>query len=132
MACTADLVQPSATVATNRAEILLTYAINLPDPYEVAALAGQYPDGVRLSPVAAQAQYDRTAAYGGTPNVYAGPGPVYGQYQNVGIVIAPYAVASQPAFRADEWPDEYGRPLGNVSPETLYVWVGRFATARVK
>jgi hypothetical protein len=101
----------------------LAYEIHIPDANLAYTLLVAHPNGVEMSPVEAQRQYDFTSAYRNTPNVYAGfPRPAYSAYQFDSIVIAPYAIASVVSFPASAWPDQYGRfPLN-----TEYTWVGHF------
>lgn len=102
----------------------LAYDINIPDVALTLSLARTYPNGVRMAPIAAQARWDYTAAYGGSPNVYFGEvGPKCQTYFGTGIVIAPLGVASQAVFTSAEW--------NVVEPGFTYAWVGRFTYARV-
>lgn len=116
---------PSATPA-QVPPIPLTYAINVPTLAIATAALVQYPNGIHLAPVAAQAQYDYSAVYG-APNVYYGPAaPTTAIYRGVGIVVAPLAIASVPTFAASDWPDASGQPFGGSAPTQQYVWLGRF------
>ena len=120
----------SSPVAPSTPPTDLTYAINLPGLVEVQSLLVQYPNGLHLSPVDAQTLYDRRAFYGGTPNVYAGavtPTAWIGgnPYHGVGVVIAPFAVASVPIFKSTDWPDSNGQPFSG-NPTTRFAWLGRF------
>lgn len=104
----------------------ITYAINLPDAGLVSSMQLQYPHGVTgISPVEAQARWDYSAYYDGSPNVYAGPtAPLLATmvYKNVGILIAPILVASKPTFLGSEW--------SIMSPTITYEWIGQFAYAK--
>lgn len=119
-ACTSSPVAP--TLDQPIARTPLGYTINVPDAYRVQQLRAEFPHGVALSPIDAQARYDYTAAYHGSPNVYYGAtAPAYqGQYQMTGIVSAPYAIASQASFYGRDWPGS------GLEPNTLYTWVGDF------
>lgn len=118
---------PGAAPVSSERHVALTYAINIPDPTTAQALITAHPIGVAISPVDAQAQYDFTAAYGGTPNVYAGRSAPAGTYFSAGIVTAPYAIASVASFHAYEWPDQYGQSPAGV----IYDWLGRFVYTMV-
>lgn len=100
---------------------VITYAINLPSFQEVEGLRSRYPEGISLPPVVAQSTWDRTASYGGSPNVYFGPlAPTCPfQYQRVGIVVAPVGAASSLFFTAKDWP-------GPLEAGVTYTWLGRF------
>lgn len=95
------------------------FDINIPDLFVLASLKRTYPDGVRMSPVAAQRQFDYTAAYKGSPNVYYGEIAPHCEYIYVGIVVAPLHVATLDTFTASDWP-------GVLEAGFTYAWVGRF------
>lgn len=110
-------------VVERQAEV--DYDINVPSPQLAASLRFQYPNGVHVSPLDAQRQWDYTAAYGGSPNVYYGETAPACEYLGVGIVVAPHAVAGLATFHAGDWPG-----LG-WEPGVTYVWVGRFVYAAI-
>lgn len=113
---------PTTTVTPTTTVQDITYTINVPSLGLTQQLLTAYPDGVYLSPIAAQAAYNYSDAYQGTPNVYAGE--VWrSEYYLTGIVIAPIAVASLPHFPASMWPDNFGLYPTGVE----YRWLGRFA-----
>lgn len=106
--------------------ITLQYDINIPVPILVQQLQTQFPNGVAVSPIAAQAQWDFRCLYSGSANVYYGPEPPpQGMYQGVGLVIAPADVAGMLTFPATMWPQiAVGEPAG-----TTYTWLGKFVYA---
>lgn len=122
--CASSPAGPTALPAPVAA-LQMDYDINIPDLLALQGLKAQYPQGVHVPPAAAQARWDYTAAYGGSPNVYLGPvsGPCQ-QYYNTGIVIAPVKVAQLPTFTAEDWPG-----IG-LEPGRVYEWVGRFTFAQ--
>jgi hypothetical protein len=125
-ACTSSPSSPTATTVAVPGPALdtFTYTINIPDPVLAAQLRLAYPNGRLMSPVAAQAAYDYTAACHGYPNVYYGPlAPPVGAYFDGAITVAPYAVASVETFPSSAWPNMYGQFASN----TTYQWLGRFA-----
>lgn len=102
----------------------VTYAINIPEVLLAHSLAAQWPNGIRLSPLDAQRQYDYTATYKGSPNVYYGEtAPMVCTYENAGIVVAPRTIAGMSQFTALDWPG-----IG-LDPGITYEWLGRFAYA---
>lgn len=111
------------TTVEPAAQLEITYAINISDLAESLRLKQQYPNGVRMSPVEAQARWDYTAAYGGSPNVYYGATAPCHEYIRVGIVVAPYGAASSEPFTAAQWPG-----IG-LDPTVPYYWIGRFEYA---
>lgn len=118
--CGANPTAPTSAPAP--AMRVVDYTINVPTTDIAAGLRAQYPTGVLLSPVAAQQQFDYTAAYHGTPNVYAGDvATSTGTYTDTGIVVAPYAAASKSTFTSADWPV---MPAG-----VTYQWRGTFAYA---
>ena len=133
-ACSRSIVSPTPAPVTI-APTLITYTINVPDAHQAVQLQAQYPDGVQIPPIDAQHQWDYTAIYHGSPNVYFGetapwqgydcsgkPVPI-SEYMNTGIVVAPRAVAAVETFTARDWPN-----IG-LSPDVTYGWLGRFAYA---
>lgn len=125
-ACSGNATRPSTSTNAPTAAPMLTmaYAINIPDATVVARANGEYPNGVLMGPAQAQAQWNYTSAYGGSPNVYYGETSPCHEYPGVGIVVAPYAAASQPTFTAATWPSV-------AKAGVTYQWVGRFAYAAV-
>ena len=108
---------PSPVVAPQS----ITYAINIPDPIKARALVGAYPNGVLEAPRQAQNDWNYTATYLGSPNVYYGElAPPNCTYPGVGIVVAPQAVASVETFTSLDWPG-----IG-LEPGITYQWLGRF------
>lgn len=117
---------PVAPTPEQRALIPVAYDINVPAVSYVQRYTESWPNGVFLSPVEAQHDYDFTASYKGTPNVYAGTqSPACNSYNGVGIVIAPLSVASVRTFTAAQWPT-----LTGLDPTATYQWVGRFVYAQ--
>ena len=114
------VAQPVSPSPTPEHVSEVDYDINIPSVSTAMALKFSYPNGVHLSPLDAQRQWDYTAAYGGSPNVYYGETAPACEYQGVGIVVAPHSVAGLATFHAADWPG-----LGWL-PNVLYVWVGRF------
>ena len=99
----------------------ITYAINIPDPIKARALVDAYPNGVLEAPRQAQNDWNYTATYLGSPNVYYGElAPPNCTYPGVGIVVAPQAVASVETFTSLDWPN-----IG-LEPNVTYQWLGRF------
>lgn len=118
--CSHGALEPTAPEKP-KAQLEMSYAINVPVLADLQAFRGQFPDGVHLSPVAAQGRWDYTNAYGGTPNAYYGAtAPPCPNFFNTGIIIAPYAAASKDLFTAADWPG-IGLEAG-----LTYAWVGRF------
>jgi hypothetical protein len=112
--------------ASPRAITQMSFAINVPEVALVNEMNNQNPNGVKMSPVEAQSRWDYTSYYNGSPNVYLGEvGPaVQASYGGVGIVVAPYAIASRGTFNCSElsstmYPD----------PKEVCEWVGHFAFA---
>lgn len=101
---------------------LLDYDINVPSPLLAQNYNNTYPGGYFHAPLTAQRQFDYTATYGGSPNVYYGDVAPHCEYPGVGIVVAPRVVAALDEFDARDWP---------TMPAGRYQWVGRFVYARV-
>lgn len=100
----------------------ITYTINVPLPELYRTLADSAPHGILLNPIEAQARYDFSAAYGGSPNVYYGElAPPVGQYQNAAILVAPRSAASKDTFTSADWPG-----LVALRPGVTYGWIGFF------
>lgn len=118
-ACGSSPVAPAPTPAAS--VTFITYTINIPSSTVAFTLRQTYPDGIRLSPLDAQRQYDYTAMYGGSPNVYFGETAPACEYVNTGIVVAPRIVAGMSTFTALDWPG-----IGLDAGKT-YGWLGRFA-----
>ena len=98
----------------------ITYAINIPDPIKARTLEDTYPNGILESPLQAQHDFDYTATYLGSPNVYYGElAPPNCTYQGVGIVVAPHGVAGMETFTQLDWP-------GIGLEPGFYRWLGRF------
>ena len=105
----------------------LGYTINVPNVATAAALRNEFPQGIALAPIAAQARFDYTSAYHGSPNVYYGAtAPDPSIYHLTGIVVAPYAVANQAEFFGREWAS------AGLDALTLYRWVGTFEYAEAR
>lgn len=124
-ACGKDTVTPlgPSPVAPVQTQTM-AYAINVPDTLTVVRLNAQYPQGVHVAPLTAQAQWDYSANYAGTPNVYAGEVAPCGQnYLNTSVVIAPPGVAGKASFSAQDWPGAH------LDANTIYEWVGTFVVA---
>lgn len=124
-ACSSPSNSPLAPTATSAVSTTLDldYAINVPDLLTEQALAAAHPDGVRVSPVAAQTTWNYTSTYG-SPNAYWGPlAPADGTFILTGVAIAPPAVAQEASFLGSEWPALYG------NSQQRYAWVGRFVYA---
>ena len=122
-ACGKPPTQPTSVPATRT---LISYTINMPDARLVLLLNAQHPDGVYLAPITAQATYNYSTVYGGTPNVYAGEqSPALNTYFHTGIVVAPRTAASKAVFTGTDWPNLYGD-----RPTDEFAWVGRFAYAQ--
>lgn len=120
------VVSPVAPTVAAPVTHTLAYDINVPDVALSLQLRGEFPDGVRMAPVAAQAHWDYTRTYGGSPNVYYGAvGPQCPTYVRTGIVIAPLSAASKPTFTSADWPG------GGLEAGVTYEWVGRFAFSEV-
>lgn len=104
----------------------MDYNINIPDPHTFTSLVGAFGARVPIAPLDAQRQWDFTATYGGSPNVYFGDtAPHCGQYTQTGIVVAPRAVAGMAQFTAADWPT-----LTGLEPGVTYRWVGLFVYSR--
>lgn len=100
------------------------YAINVPDTQLAQTLRAYYPQGVHVSPIEAQAHFDYTATYGGTPNVYYGPvAPPCQSYVNTSIIIAPQGAAGKRTFTSVDWPGAH------LDSGVTYEWVGGFEVA---
>ncbi len=134
-ACSSKIVSVAPSPVTP-APTAMTYAINIPDAVLAQKLKGDNPEGVQLPPVDAQARWDYTATYAGSPNVYFGDhAPWTGvdcsghqiiglqEYMGAGIVVAPRNVASVETFTAKDWPE---LPL---TAGVTYAWLGRFEYA---
>ena len=118
--CTGRTFTAPTPPVTSPEVTVIQYAINIPSGAQTTILTGQYPHGVELCPVDAQATFNFTATYG-TPNVYYGvQAPPLGSYNNVGIVVAPLAAASRYEFTNAEYP--------GICPNTCR-WLGHLETA---
>lgn len=117
---------PAPVPAAHAAATVLQYDINVPNPITVQELQTQFPNGVSVSPIAAQLEWNFTCEYAGSPNVYFGPTPPpAGMYGGAGIVVAPTSVANELTFTAAEWPQiAVGMP-----PTATFTWLGRFVLA---
>lgn len=104
---------PKAAVRT------IGYDINIPDVRVVNTLKGYYPGGFEGPPLEAQARWNYTEAYKGTPNVYYGDIAPKCEYHFTGIVVAPFRVAGMQQFTSKDWP-------GPLEPGIVYSWLGRF------
>jgi len=126
--CGHSPVAPEAAAPVVATLGTITYAINLPDRQMVQEQLAAHPNGILLAPMTAQRRYDYTLVYH-SANVYYGPlAPALSVYALAGIVVAPPSVASQDAFNATEWPNEFGQPFGS---DTRYQWLGRFTYVAV-
>lgn len=121
--CSGSLATAPTPLVTPKVNVPVGFDINIPTSKVASVYQMQYPQGVKMSPVEAQNRWDYTAAYGGTPNVYYGSTSPKCEYNLVGIVVAPYSVASKPTFTASEW--------SIFEPGNVYEWVGRFVVADV-
>lgn len=109
-------VTPTPAVRT------IGYDINVPIIEAVMVYKASFPDGINITPVEAQARYDYSDAYRGSPNVYFGAtAPKCQQYIGTGIVVAPHHVATMLTFTSKDWPI--------LEPGYTYTWVGRFVLA---
>lgn len=122
--CTSSPTSPTTTITAKPATSEIGYAINVPDSAVVASLIRTYPNGVKMSPYEAQARWNYTAAYGGSPNVYYGESAPHCEYVGVGIVVAPMHVATMNEFTSADWP-------GVLEIGLTYAWVGRFTYTAV-
>lgn len=122
-ACSSSPTGPT-TLTAKPALRELDYDINIPDITTTLALQRAYPNGTQTPPVIAQGRWNYTAAYGGSPNVYYGEIAPKCEYFRVGIVVAPYRVASMETFTSSDWP-------GVLEAGVTYTWVGRFVFAKV-
>lgn len=114
---------PTAPAPVAPAPVVLhemSYDINIPNAKIVFDLRFAYPQGIHTSPLDAQARWDYTFAYGGSPNVYYGETGPHCEYVRAGIVVAPRSVAGLLTFTAGDWPG-IGLEAG-----VTYTWVGRF------
>lgn len=117
----------AAPAAKQAAAVVMTYAINVPETIWTQELQTAHPNGVALSPIAAQIQWDFSCEYAGAANVYYGPTapPGAGAYAGTSIVIAPATVADELTFTAAEWP-----VLAAAYPAgTTFTWLGHFVYA---
>lgn len=112
-----NILAPSAPITVALREV--SYDINIPFRDVANSLKATYPNGIRMAPFEAQRQFDFTAAYKGSPNVYYGEVAPHCEYPGVGIVVAPLHVASLAEFISSDWP-------GLFEPGFTYIWVGRF------
>lgn len=108
--------------AVKQAVQVIQYAINVPEAIWTQELQTFHPDGVQLSPIEAQLQWDFSCEYAGAPNVYFGPTapPNQDAYSFTGIVVAPATVAGELNFTGAEWPQIAS------SPDERFTWLGRF------
>lgn len=125
-ACSSSPTAPATTLPKPAPVVReVSYDINIPSLTLAATLTRTYPNGVRMAPLSAQRQWDFTAAYGGSPNVYYGEtAPAPCQYLWTGIVVAPLRVSAMDTFTAQDWP-------GLWEPGFTYAWVGRFTYSAV-
>lgn len=126
-ACSNNPMAPGSKPATTApvaaaAPIVITYAINIPDPLIANQLLAQYPDGVQMAPITAQLTWDYTRTYGGS-NVYWGVlAPPDNVYLGTAIVVCPVVAAQHLTFTGADWPVvANGLPL-----TTEFTWLGRF------
>lgn len=110
-----------ATVAT------IQYAINVPSTLMVQQLQQAHPNGVQLSPIEAQLEFDYRCQYRGAPNVYWGPtAPPQAVYQQTGITVAPVSAAGKLTFGPEDWP-----AYASANPGiTAFTWLGQFTYAQ--
>lgn len=120
--CSHGPLAPTPAAAPAPSDI--TYAINIPDRGLATALIAANPNGLHLAPYDAQQQWNYTAAYGGSPNVYYGETAPHCEYPGVGIVVAPLRAAQLAQFTASDWP-------AIAAPGVTYAWLGRFVYTAV-
>lgn len=122
-ACSSNLTGPT-TILPVKAATPIGFDINIPDIAVVQQMKLTYPHGITISPIEAQRKWDYTAAYGGTPNVYAGmASPHCTPYIMTGIVIAPLAAASSLNPTPSQW--------SALEAGQTYEWVGNFVFTRI-
>lgn len=119
-ACGSSPVAPAPVQP--RQLLAVSYDINIPVVAVADQLNGAFPQGISVTPVQAQHDYDYTAVYGGTPNVYAGPSVDASRYLSAGILVAPLAAASKMRFTSADWPD------AGLRDDADYTWVGHFTS----
>lgn len=123
-ACSSNLTGPTTIQAPKVTNIPIGFDINIPDIAVVQRMKLTYPQGITISPIEAQRKWDYTAAYGGTPNVYAGTvSPHCTPYVMTGIVIAPLAAASALNPTPGQW--------SVLEAGQTYEWVGNFVYTRI-
>ncbi len=118
--CTSHNALTPDSVPANVVPSDLSYDINIPSASVAFDLKALYPTGIHTTPLDAQAHWNYTATYQGSPNVYYGPTAPHCEYPGVGIVVAPVRVAGMFTFTAADWPG-----IG-LDPGVTYTWLGRF------